>query len=65
VTLGQDQPWELDGEVMPPTRQLPVVAQPGGLRASLLDVFLHDLCDRGGGITGHRAVLLRRDLGYG
>jgi YegS/Rv2252/BmrU family lipid kinase len=31
VTLGQDQPWELDGEVMPPTRQLTVVAQPGGL----------------------------------
>ena len=31
VTLDQDQPWELDGEVMSPARQLTVVAQPGGL----------------------------------
>ena len=31
VTLDQDQPWELDGEVMSPVRQLTVVAQPGGL----------------------------------
>jgi YegS/Rv2252/BmrU family lipid kinase len=31
VTLDSDQPWELDGEVMAPTRQLTVVAQPGSL----------------------------------
>jgi diacylglycerol kinase family enzyme len=31
VTLGHDQPWELDGEVMGSTRQLTVVAQPGAL----------------------------------
>jgi YegS/Rv2252/BmrU family lipid kinase len=31
VTLDQDQPWELDGEVMSPARQLTVVAQPDGL----------------------------------
>jgi YegS/Rv2252/BmrU family lipid kinase len=31
VTLDQDQPWELDGEVMRPARHLTVVAQPGGL----------------------------------
>jgi YegS/Rv2252/BmrU family lipid kinase len=31
VTLDQEQPWELDGEVMGSTRQLSVVAQPGGL----------------------------------
>jgi diacylglycerol kinase (ATP) len=31
VTLDQEQPWELDGEIMGPTRQLTVVAQPGGL----------------------------------
>ena len=31
VTLDQEQPWELDGEVMGSTRQLMVVAQPGGL----------------------------------
>ena len=31
VTLDQDQPWELDGEVMSPARQLTVVVQPGGL----------------------------------
>jgi YegS/Rv2252/BmrU family lipid kinase len=31
VTLDADQPWELDGEVMGPTRQLTVVAQPGAL----------------------------------
>jgi YegS/Rv2252/BmrU family lipid kinase len=31
VTLDQEQPWELDGEVMGSTRQLVVVAQPGGL----------------------------------
>jgi hypothetical protein len=31
VTLDQDQPWELDGEVMSPVRQLTVVAQPDGL----------------------------------
>lgn len=31
VTLDQEQPWELDGEVMGSTRQLAVVAQPGGL----------------------------------
>jgi diacylglycerol kinase family enzyme len=31
VTLDQDQPWELDGEVMSPARQLTVVAQPGSL----------------------------------
>ena len=28
VTLDQEQPWELDGEVMGPARQLTVVAQP-------------------------------------
>jgi len=31
VTLDQQQPWELDGEVMGPARQLTVVAQPGAL----------------------------------
>jgi diacylglycerol kinase family enzyme len=31
VTLDQEQPWELDGEVMGSTRQLTVVAQPGAL----------------------------------
>jgi YegS/Rv2252/BmrU family lipid kinase len=31
VTLDQEQPWELDGEVMGSTRQLAVVAQPGSL----------------------------------
>jgi diacylglycerol kinase family enzyme len=31
VTLNSEQPWELDGEVMEPTRQLTVVAQPGTL----------------------------------
>jgi hypothetical protein len=31
VTLDQEQPWELDGEVMRPTRQLTVLAQPGSL----------------------------------
>jgi diacylglycerol kinase (ATP) len=31
VTLDHDQPWELDGEVMSPARQLTVAAQPGGL----------------------------------
>ena len=31
VTLDRDQLWELDGDVMRPTRQLTVVAQPGGL----------------------------------
>jgi YegS/Rv2252/BmrU family lipid kinase len=31
VTLGQDEPWELDGEVMGSTRRLTVEAQPGGL----------------------------------
>jgi diacylglycerol kinase family enzyme len=31
VTLDQEQPWELDGEVMGSTRQLTVVAQPGAV----------------------------------
>jgi diacylglycerol kinase family enzyme len=31
LTLDQEQPWELDGEVMGSTRQLTVVAQPGVL----------------------------------
>ena len=31
VTLDRDQLWELDGDVVGPTRQLTVVAQPGGL----------------------------------
>ena len=31
VTLHQEQPWELDGEVMGSTRQLTVAAQPGAL----------------------------------
>jgi YegS/Rv2252/BmrU family lipid kinase len=31
VTLDQEQPWELDGEVMGSTRQLTVVVQPGAL----------------------------------
>ena len=31
VTLDQEQPWELDGEVMGSTRQLTVTAQPGAL----------------------------------
>ena len=31
VTLDRDQLWELDGDVMGSTRQLTVVAQPGGL----------------------------------
>ena len=31
VTLDQEQPWELDGEIMGSTRQLAVVAQPGAL----------------------------------
>ena len=31
VTLDQEQPWELDGEVVGSTRQLTVVAQPGAL----------------------------------
>ena len=31
VTLDQEQPWELDGEVMGSSRQLTVVAQPGAL----------------------------------
>ena len=31
VTLDREQPWELDGEVAEPARQLTVVAQPGGL----------------------------------
>lgn len=31
VTLDQQQPWELDGEVMGSTRQLTVAAQPGAL----------------------------------
>jgi YegS/Rv2252/BmrU family lipid kinase len=31
VTLAQEQPWELDGEVMGSTRRLIVVAEPGGL----------------------------------
>ena len=31
VTLDQEQPWELDGELVGSTRQLTVVAQPGAL----------------------------------
>jgi YegS/Rv2252/BmrU family lipid kinase len=31
VTLDTDQPWELDGEVMGPTRHLTVMSQPGSL----------------------------------
>jgi diacylglycerol kinase family enzyme len=31
LTLDQEQPWELDGEVMGSGRQLTVVAQPGAL----------------------------------
>ena len=31
VTLDQEQPWELDGEIVGSTRQLTVVAQPGAL----------------------------------
>jgi YegS/Rv2252/BmrU family lipid kinase len=31
VTLGREQPWELDGEVMGSTRQLTVAAQPAAL----------------------------------
>lgn len=31
VTLDQEQPWELDGEVMGSTRRLTFAAQPGGL----------------------------------
>ena len=31
VTLDAEQPWELDGEVMRPARQLTVVAEPDGL----------------------------------
>jgi diacylglycerol kinase family enzyme len=31
VTLDQEQPWELDGEVMGATRRLTVAVQPGGL----------------------------------
>ncbi len=31
VTLDQEQPWELDGEVVGATRKLTIVAQPGGL----------------------------------
>jgi diacylglycerol kinase family enzyme len=31
VRLDQEQPWELDGEVMGSVRQLTVVAQPGAL----------------------------------
>jgi YegS/Rv2252/BmrU family lipid kinase len=31
VTLDRQQPWELDGEVMRPARQLTVLAQPGSL----------------------------------
>ncbi len=31
VTLGQEQPWELDGELMGSTRQLTVEAEPGAL----------------------------------
>ena len=31
VSLDQEQPWELDGEVMGSSRQLTVVAQPGAL----------------------------------
>lgn len=31
VTLDQDQPWELDGEIMGSARQLTVEAQPGAL----------------------------------
>lgn len=31
VTLDQDQPWELDGEVMGPTRHLTVTSQPASL----------------------------------
>jgi YegS/Rv2252/BmrU family lipid kinase len=31
VALDQEQPWELDGEVMGPTRQLTIAAQPGAL----------------------------------
>jgi YegS/Rv2252/BmrU family lipid kinase len=31
VTLGHQEPWELDGEVMGSTRRLTVVAQPGAL----------------------------------
>jgi len=43
VSLDQEQPWELDGEVMGPGRQLTVVAQPGapcccGCRQSQPDV---------------------------
>jgi diacylglycerol kinase family enzyme len=31
VRLDREQPWELDGEVMGPTRRLTIVAQPGAL----------------------------------
>ena len=31
VTLGREEPWELDGEVMGSTRRLTVEAQPGAL----------------------------------
>ena len=31
VTLNREQPWELDGEVMGPARQLTVAARPGAL----------------------------------
>jgi diacylglycerol kinase family enzyme len=31
VTLDREQPWELDGEVVGPTRQLTIVTQPGSL----------------------------------
>ena len=32
VTLGHEQPWELDGELMGSTRRLTVVAEPGALQ---------------------------------
>jgi diacylglycerol kinase family enzyme len=31
VTLDQEQPWELDGEVMGSARRLTIAAQPGAL----------------------------------
>jgi len=37
VRLDHEQPWELDGEVMGPTRRLTVVAQPGALLVRMPD----------------------------
>ena len=46
VTLDEEQPWELDGEVMGRTSQLTVVAEPGALLLRMPASAAHHLASR-------------------